>query len=648
MIERASSRAGRRSGGDCPGLARAAGWPTAGGARPLGAAALASSSAMSPARSRRAACCPSCGRAAADAASAGDHLRGHGNASSVYRRRAARDAARTCARLRDHPARCLAAARHTQWGPSWDLDARVGERAFLDQDGRITTGFIEPHFLRRVLGGPKMVAPGLAAIETVLDLHSAARIGDRAHGGHHIGKPGPRRGSRDCRACRGTSTWTSRSIASTTSAVFAGDLLASHAAGCAFAKSTAMVAVGRPLEVVRPPIAAIRSTRTCTRPSRRSARRRRQAWRQHHRRRECSDGLPEHGGYKYLLRQAEGRPRSWHACRPALGPRSVQVQVQALIQQKARVLVHAAGLSPQQLLRPGSNRSTTSPRAPTSCSAAGSRHAWPFCPRAANDPYLTDRRDTARQNSGLGLVVALPLLLFAVLAAARDQQERGATLAADQVALARAAAAAADGFLQSDATALRALVALPEVRNFGSDPTAAEAPMHAIFEAFPNLETLGLIGPDGRNVRSLLRDGSLAPGSVFVGDRPYVRQALSSGHDGAHPGGLEPRRPGVPVVAIACPSHPPVPAADVRADWTVALGRLGEVMQSAVPDARGDILLVDGDGQLLVAPASTQRLPPADLAARRSGRGGRPGRPTGAWIGRCRTRPSRNWSGMHP
>ena len=111
----------------------------------------------------------------------------------------------------------------------------------------------------------------------------------------------------------------------------------------------------------------------------------------------------------------------------------------------------------------------------------------------------------------LGLVVALPLLLFAVLAAVRDQQDREATLAADQVALARTAAAAADGFLQSDATALRALVALPEIRNFATDPGAAEAPMQAIFDAFPNLESLGLIGPDGRNVRSLIRDGSVAP-----------------------------------------------------------------------------------------------------------------------------------------
>jgi nickel-dependent lactate racemase len=50
------------------------------------------------------------------------------------------------------------------------------ESAFLDQMVRITTGFIEPHFFAGFSGGPKMVAPCLAAIETVLDLHSAAKV----------------------------------------------------------------------------------------------------------------------------------------------------------------------------------------------------------------------------------------------------------------------------------------------------------------------------------------------------------------------------------------------------------------------------------------------------------------------------------------
>jgi nickel-dependent lactate racemase len=42
---------------------------------------------------------------------------------------------------------------------------------------RITTGFVEPHFFAGFSGGPKLVAPGLAGLETVLTLHDAARIG---------------------------------------------------------------------------------------------------------------------------------------------------------------------------------------------------------------------------------------------------------------------------------------------------------------------------------------------------------------------------------------------------------------------------------------------------------------------------------------
>src|SRR4029079_15256561 len=50
-------------------------------------------------------------------------------------------------------------------------------RVWVDADVRITTGFVEPHFFAGFSGGPKMVAPGLAGLETVLVLHDARRIG---------------------------------------------------------------------------------------------------------------------------------------------------------------------------------------------------------------------------------------------------------------------------------------------------------------------------------------------------------------------------------------------------------------------------------------------------------------------------------------
>ena len=79
---------------------------------------------------------------------------------------------------------------------------------------RITTGFVEPHFFAGFSGGPKMVAPGLAGLETVLTLHDAARIGlPHARWGVTEGNPI----HDDVRAiAAATGTSTSRSTSSST------------------------------------------------------------------------------------------------------------------------------------------------------------------------------------------------------------------------------------------------------------------------------------------------------------------------------------------------------------------------------------------------------------------------------------------------
>src|SRR3954462_9910765 len=50
-------------------------------------------------------------------------------------------------------------------------------RLWVDADLRITTGFVEPHFFAGFSGGPKLVTPGLAGLDTVPVLHHPARIG---------------------------------------------------------------------------------------------------------------------------------------------------------------------------------------------------------------------------------------------------------------------------------------------------------------------------------------------------------------------------------------------------------------------------------------------------------------------------------------
>tara|TARA_B100000579_G_scaffold434916_1_gene456962 strand:+ start:39817 stop:41073 length:1257 start_codon:yes stop_codon:yes gene_type:complete len=46
-------------------------------------------------------------------------------------------------------------------------------------DLKITTGFVEPHFFAGFSGGPKMVAPGLAGLETIMNLHDYDKINNK-------------------------------------------------------------------------------------------------------------------------------------------------------------------------------------------------------------------------------------------------------------------------------------------------------------------------------------------------------------------------------------------------------------------------------------------------------------------------------------
>jgi nickel-dependent lactate racemase len=247
-------------------------------------------------------------------------------------------------------------ARHRQVGTvlGGQTPALV-EAQFLDQDVRITTGFIEPHFFAGFSGGPKMVAPGLAAIETVLDLHSAARIG------HPFATWGITQGNPVHDAVRAIASRVGVTFNldvtlnrdHQVTSVFSGDLLASHATGCAFARETAMAAVARPYDVVvttnsgypldqnlYQTVKGISAAAQIVKPGGSIVVAS-----------ECSDGLPEHGGYKDLLRQGRN-PDEFLAqlFSPGFSVHDQwQVQVQAQIQRKATVFIKTDGLSADQL-----------------------------------------------------------------------------------------------------------------------------------------------------------------------------------------------------------------------------------------------------------------------------------------------------------
>jgi lactate racemase len=246
--------------------------------------------------------------------------------------------------------------RHAELGavPGSGAPALV-ERAFLEQDVRLTAGFVEPHFFAGFSGGPKMVAPGLAHLDTVLELHSAARIGHaRARWGVTRGNP-VHDGVRGIAARAGVAFNLDVTLDAEhrVTRVFAGDLEASHAAGCAFAMDTAMVPVaatydvvvstnsGYPLDqnlyqTVKGMSAAAQIVRQGGAIVMAS---------------ECSDGLPDHGRYGELLRGSAG-PAAFLDLLERPGPArhdQWQVQVQAQVQRRARVLVRTGGLAPEQV-----------------------------------------------------------------------------------------------------------------------------------------------------------------------------------------------------------------------------------------------------------------------------------------------------------
>jgi nickel-dependent lactate racemase len=228
-------------------------------------------------------------------------------------------------------------------------------REWVDADLRLTTGFVEPHFFAGFSGGPKMIAPGLAGLETVMTLHDARRIGHpNAVWGITEGNPVhddvreiaamvPSHFSLDVTLNRDQKI----------TRAFAGNMFAEHRAACAYAKSTAMRSVPRPFDVVittnsgypldQNLYQAVKGMSAAAKIVREGGTIVCAA--------ECRDGLPAHGSYGAVL-ASRPNPAALLEMINAPGyslPDQWQVQVQAQIQIKAEVLVKTSGLGPDEV-----------------------------------------------------------------------------------------------------------------------------------------------------------------------------------------------------------------------------------------------------------------------------------------------------------
>ena len=228
-------------------------------------------------------------------------------------------------------------------------------RELVECDLKILTGFIEPHFFAGFSGGGKAVMPGMAGLRTVLGNHDAGMVGHpRATWGITHGNPIWEE-AREVALKVGPLFLLNVSLNrdKQITGVFAGDLDGAHAMGCAAVKETAMVLVSHPSDIVITSNSgypldlnlyqAVKGMSAAAQVVRDGGAIIIAA--------DCWDGIPDHGLYSQLLREADS-PQALldriHA--PGfLEQDQWEAQVQAQIQLQADVYVRSDNLTPQQI-----------------------------------------------------------------------------------------------------------------------------------------------------------------------------------------------------------------------------------------------------------------------------------------------------------
>lgn len=132
-----------------------------------------------------------------------------------------------------------------------------GARAFLNKeylaaDKRIVVGFIEPHLYAGFSGGAKGVMPGVAGIETVTFFHNAQMVRDPGSTWLNLEANPIAEMAREVTAMAPPDFLVNVTLDrhKRVTAFFCGDYLAAHAIGCAFCHTTAARAVPTRFDVV--------------------------------------------------------------------------------------------------------------------------------------------------------------------------------------------------------------------------------------------------------------------------------------------------------------------------------------------------------------------------------------------------------------
>ncbi|MBO83239.1 MAG: hypothetical protein CL506_02615 [Actinobacteria bacterium] len=176
---------------------------------------------------------------------------------------------------------------------------------WIEADVRITTGFVEPHFFAGFSGGAKMVAPGLAGLETILSLHNYERLRNKFSVWGEIDRNPIQQDVRKIATETGVDFCIDVTLnkLQEITGVFAGELLSSHDKACEFAREKAMVKVEKLYDVVitsnsgypldQNLYQSVKGMSAASQITKKDGKILCLA--------ECSDGIPDHGEFYSLL-----------------------------------------------------------------------------------------------------------------------------------------------------------------------------------------------------------------------------------------------------------------------------------------------------------------------------------------------------------
>ncbi len=221
-------------------------------------------------------------------------------------------------------------------------------RHLLEADHRIITGFIEPHFFAGFSGGPKGIMPGVAGLETIMGNHGPENICS-PHASFGVTKGNPLwEEIRYIASQAGPSFLLNVTLnaARRITGVFAGDLIQAHQHGTEFVRKTAMRPVKAPFDIVVTTNSGypldlnlyqgVKGLAAAARIVKAGGTIILAA--------ECRDGVPAGSPHETLLNSVRCPEQILTKLedRNFRHPEQWQAQIQALIQRRARVLVHSS------------------------------------------------------------------------------------------------------------------------------------------------------------------------------------------------------------------------------------------------------------------------------------------------------------------